>query len=108
MIRPRKKYSNGGKGYTMTTDELWEITRGGWTMRRHDYVLAFCVHDAIVRGVWRVTGWDEDESHWGRGRRALLGEPAEDLWPRYLGGYVGHLLPARGGQLPFTILRRGA
>lgn len=105
IIRPRKKYSAGGRGYTMTTDELWEITRGGWTMRRRDFVLAFCVHDAIIRGVWRVTGWDEDESHWGKGRRALLGEPAEDLWPRYLGGYVGDLLPRRGGQLPFTILR---
>jgi hypothetical protein len=104
LIRPRKKYAAGGRGYSMSPDELWEITRGGWTMRRRDYRYAMCVHDGIVRGVWRVTGWDEDEEHWGRGRRGLIGEPAEDLWPLYVGRYVGHLLPPKGGQLPFTPL----
>jgi hypothetical protein len=59
----------------MSTPQLWEITRGGWTFRRRDdYKYAFCVHEGIVRGVWRITGWDEDDSHWGKGRRALLGE----------------------------------
>lgn len=40
----------------MAPDELWEITRGGWTMKRRNYQYALCVHDGIVRGIWRVTG----------------------------------------------------
>jgi hypothetical protein len=101
LIRPRKKYAEQG-GYGMTADELWEITRGGWPMKRRDYRFAFCVHEGIIRGVFRVTGWDADESRWGKGRRGFEGEPALDLWSRYVGGDVRHLLPARGGQLPFT------
>jgi hypothetical protein len=51
-----------------------------------------------------VTGWDP-RSDWQPGkRRALLGEPADDLWSSYVGGSVGHLLPAKGGQVPFTVL----
>lgn len=106
LIRPRKKYAAGGRGYSMSPDELWEITRGGWTMKRRPYKYAMCVHDGIVRGVWRVTGWDENQDYWGAGRRALEGEPAEDLWQLYVGGHVGHLLPPHGGQLPFTPILR--
>lgn len=104
LIRPRRKYSEGGRGYAMSADELWKITRGGWPIRFRDYKYVFCVHDAIVRGVWRVTGWDPDETRWGRGRRAFLGEPAEDLWQKFHGGHVGHLLPPKGAQTAFTLL----
>jgi hypothetical protein len=55
----------------------------GW----RPYKFAFSVHDSITRGIWRVTGWDRDETRWGRGRRGL--------W---------QYLPARGGQIPYTIL----
>jgi len=109
LIRPVKKYREGGSGYNMTADELWEITRGGWTFRRRDnhYKYAFCVHDGIVRGVWQITGWDENEEHWGKGRRGLVGEQADDtIWKRYVGKHVGHYLPARGGQLPYTLVRQ--
>lgn len=70
-------------------------------VKRRPYRYALCVHDGIVRGIWRVTGWDDNED-WGRGRRALVGEPAEELWPTYVGGDVSDLLPPQGGQLPFT------
>ena len=99
LIRPNRKYR-----YGMDADSMWEATRGWWKMRRRDYRTAFCVHGGIVRGVWRVSGWDPD-SDWRPGkRRALVGQPAEDLWPSYVGGWVGHLLPAKGGQVPFTVL----
>lgn len=104
LIRPRKKYAHDGVGYSMSTDDLWAITRGGWKIRRRDYRYAFCVHDGIIRGVWRVTGWDDSETRWGKGRRALEGEPAHDLWSVYHGGDVRHLLPPRGAQAPFTVL----
>lgn len=99
LIRPRRKYR-----YTMKVEEMWEATRGGWTFKRRPYKYAFCVHDGIVRGIWRITGWDPSEERWGVGRRGLDGEPALDRWGEYVGRYVGHLLPTRGGQLPFTIL----
>lgn len=104
LIRPRKKYAHEGRGYRMSEDKLWEITRGGWKMRTRPYRYAFCVHEGIVRGVWRVTGWDYSEKTWGKGRRALEGEPAADLWPTYVGRHVGHLLPPKGAQVPFTVL----
>jgi hypothetical protein len=99
LIRPNREYR-----YGMDVDPMWEVTRGWWPMRRRDYRYAFCVHGAIIRGVWEVRGWDP-ESNWApKKRRALLGEPAADLWPTYVGGWVGHLLPAPGGQMPFTVL----
>lgn len=55
-------------------------------------------------GISRVTGWDPDEERWGKGRRGLEGEPALDSWDEYVGRYVGHYLPAQGGQIPYTIL----
>jgi hypothetical protein len=99
LIRPRKKYR-----YSMTVDEVWDATRGGWTFRRRPYKYALCVHNGITRGIWRVTGWDPDERRWGKGRRGLEGEPALDLWDEYVGRHVGHYLPAQGGQIPYTIL----
>ena len=99
LIRPRRKYR-----YSMTVDELWEVTRGGWTFKHRPYKYAFCVHDGITRGIWRVTGWDPDEKRWGKGRRGLEGKPALDLWDEYVGRHVGGYLPARGGQLPYSIL----
>jgi hypothetical protein len=99
LIRPNREYR-----YGMDAQPMWEITRGFWRMRRRDYSTAFCVHGGIIRGVWWVTGWDP-RSDWQPGkRRALLGEPADDLWSSYVGGSVGHLLPAKGGQVPFTVL----
>jgi hypothetical protein len=101
LIRPRRLYR-----FAMNAEEMWEVTRKAWRMQRRTYRHAFCVHDGIVRGVWRVTGWDDEASDWSpRGRRALLGEPAEDLWPVYVGSYVGHYLPPQGGRIPFTVLR---
>jgi hypothetical protein len=101
LIRPNREYR-----YSMTPDEMWEKTRGAWKIGRRDYKSVFCVHGGIIRGVWRVTGWDEKRSDWSpQGRRTFLGEPAEDLWSTYVGGYVGDYLPARGGQLPFTVLK---
>ena len=73
-------------------------------MTRRDYRFAFCVHAGIIRGVWRVTGWDPDSDWAPKQRRALIGHPAEELWPTHVGGWVGHLLPAQGGQVPFTVL----
>lgn len=99
LIRPRQKYR-----YSMSIEDMWEATRGGWTFKRRPYKFAFCVHDAIVRGVWRVTDWDPDEERWGAGRRGLEGEPALDLWDEYVGRHVGSYLPRRGGQLPYTVL----
>lgn len=99
LIRPRKKYR-----YSMTVEEMWEATRGGWTFKYRPYEYAFCVHNGITRGIWRVTGWDPDEGRWGVGRRGLEGQPALDLWDEYVGRHVGHYLPAQGGQIPFTIL----
>jgi len=100
LIRPNREYR-----YGMDAEAMWAKTRGWWKMQKREYQYAFCVHAGIVRGVWRVTGWDAD-SNWSSGkRRALVGEPAADLWVTYVGGWVGHLLPARGGQIPFTVLR---
>lgn len=100
LVRPNQRYR-----YSMDPDEMWEVTRKSWKIRRRTYKYAFCVHGAIVRGVWEVTGWDERNCDWNPGgRRALAGKPAEDLWPTYVGGYVGKYLPTRGGQIPFTIL----
>jgi hypothetical protein len=99
LIRPNRKYR-----YGMTVEDMWEVTRGWWKMRRRDYRHALCVHGGIVRGVWRVSGWDP-QSDWSTGkRRALVGEPAEELWSTYVGGWVGHYLPTQGGQVPFTVL----
>ena len=99
LIRPRNKYR-----YSMTVDEMWEATRGGWTFKQRAYKFAFCVHGGITRGIWRVTGWDPDGQRWGSGRRGLIGEPAEDLWAEFVGRDVRTYLPAQGGQLPYTIL----
>lgn len=99
LIRPNRRYR-----YGMDEVAMWEITRGWWGMRRRDYRYAFCVHTGIIRGVWRVTGWDPASDWAPKKRRALVGEPAPELWPSYVGGWVGHLLPAKGGQLPFTVL----
>jgi hypothetical protein len=55
LIRPNRNYR-----YGMDAEAMWEATRGWWKMRRRDYRYAFCVHGGIIRGVWRVTGWDPD------------------------------------------------
>ena len=99
LIRPNRQYR-----YGMDIEPMWEITRGWWRMRRRDYRYAFCVHAGIVRGVWRVTGWDPQSDWTPKKRRALVGHPAEELWSTHVGGWVGHLLPAQGGQVPFTVL----
>jgi hypothetical protein len=99
LIRPRKQYR-----YGMTEPEMWKITRRAWKVRRRPYKYVFCVHDAIIRGVWRVTSW-EAESDWApNGRRGFEGEPAAELWEHYVGGHVGQYLPSHGGQIPFTVL----
>ena len=67
-------------------------------MRRRDYRYAFCVHAGIVRGVWRVTGWDPESDWSSGGRRALVGEPATDLWSTHVGGWVGEYLPHGVGR----------
>lgn len=99
LIRPNRQYR-----YGMSADEMWEITRGWWGMRRRNYKYALCVHAGIVRGIWRVSGWDADSNWASKKRRALVGTPAEDLWPTYVGGWVGGYLPSKGGQTPFTVL----
>lgn len=103
LIRPREQFR-----YGMSEPEIWEITRKYWKIRHRPddyYRYAFCVHDAVVQGVWKITGWDPEASDWTpRQRRGFLGEPAWDLWATYVGGYVGEYLPSQGGQSPFTIL----
>lgn len=99
LIRPKKQYR-----YGMSVDEMWKITRGWWGMRRRDYKYALCVHAKIVRGIWRVSGWDPNSDWAPNKRRALVGVPAEDLWPTYVGGWVGDYLPSKGDQNPFTVI----
>ena len=99
LTRPRKQYRHG-----MSEPEMWTITRRAWKLRKRDYKYAFCVHDGIIRGVWEINGW-ETTSNWAPGgRRGFEGEPARDLWQHYVGGLVARYLPAKGGQIPFTVL----
>lgn len=102
LIRPRNLYV-----YGMSEPEMWEVTRKSWRIkRRDDYKYAFCVHAGIVRGVWRITGWDPQSDWKPKQRRGFLGEPAWDLWETHVGGHVGQYLPPHGAQTPFTIHRR--
>jgi hypothetical protein len=42
----------------MSEPAIWEVTRKYWKISRRpdDYFkYVFCVHDAVVQGVWRVT-----------------------------------------------------
>ena len=99
LIRPNRKYR-----YGMDADSMWEATRGWWKMRRRDYRTAFCVHGGIVRGVWRVSGWDPD-SDWRPGKRRALVEqtsrrPLAELRRRL--GRAPAAGPGRPG--PFTVL----
>ena len=91
LIRPNRQYR-----YGMSVDEMWEITRGWWGMRRRDYKYALCVHAGIVRGIWRVSGWDPDSNWAPRSGAVSLVSQLRIFWSTYVGGWVGGYLPAKG------------
>ena len=88
----------------MSTDELYEITRGDWLIgeRRNEAKYALCVYNGIVQQVYEIQGWlpvqaqGQDAETYIRWR--FEGLVAQDL-QHYIGAnvekYVGTQNPVR-------------
>ena len=99
LIRPRAQYRSD-----MTEPQLREITRKRWRVKSREYKYIFCVHDAIIRGVWAVTNEDRTWLE-AEGRLGFHLELAEEsIVDRFYGCSVAHLLPPKGAQAPVTLL----
>ncbi len=92
----------------MTSDELYEATRGVWVVgpRRENAQYAMAVYQGIVREVYRIHKWypagtleykyrDQQEMKANKGRWEFDGEIAYDIRDQYVNFSVG-----KGGQNP--------
>jgi hypothetical protein len=92
----------------MTSDELYEATRGVWVVgpRRENAQYAMAVYQGIVREVYRISKWypagtleykyrDQQEMKDNKGRWEFEGEIAYDIRDQYVNYSVG-----KGGQNP--------
>lgn len=94
--------------YGMTSEELYDITRGNWVLgeRRNRVEYACAVYRGIVREVYRVLSWEpvknRDPSQKITARWRFEGEIAHEL-RHYVGGTVDHYI-ALGAQNPIRYI----
>ena len=86
----------------MSRDELYEITRGEWKIKnnemRESAEYAVAVAHRVVRGVYKINGWEEIVHGKNRGRWRFSGESADNtIWDACYG--KPHV-NARGNQNP--------
>jgi hypothetical protein len=99
LLIVNRRYRRG-----MSTEELYEITRGDWPvgLRRNKAKYAFAVCNGIVRGVYAIHRWfpvkTENPEHKIRARWRFDGVVAQEL-QHYVGGSVETYI-TRGAQNP--------
>ena len=76
--------------FTTPDDQLYEVARKWWRVNpdRHDAEYALAVHKGIVRGIYRITDWEDAVAPYGcpedEGRVAFIGEETSELDEYYL------------------------
>ena len=96
-----QKYREG-----MSRDELYEIVRGEWKIRddtmRESAKYAVAVAHRVVRGVYKINGWEKIDHGEYRGRWRFSGEPADNaIWDACFGKPLANV---RGNQNAFMPL----
>jgi hypothetical protein len=81
--------------FTTPDDHLYEVARKWWRVNpsRHDAEYALAVHKGIIRGIYRITGWEKAVAPYScpedKGRFAFIGEIADqELIDQYLYGDI--------------------
>lgn len=89
----------------MNDRQVYEITRGNWRIgqrARQRVGFAFGVAFGVIRGTYRIEGWEPAIQAGEEGRWAFTGRDAPEM-AEYLGTSVRHLIPEKGVQNPVRL-----
>jgi hypothetical protein len=89
----------------MNDEAVYAITRGNWRIganARSKARYAFGVAFGVVRGVYRISGWEPATKPGDEGRWTFSGERADEMIA-FEGASVRHLVPERGIQNPVRL-----